>query len=46
MQKVKIFLGSSDKVNTERERFIVLLNEVRKSHKHLDLEAIEFLSHR
>ncbi|MEM7186451.1 MAG: hypothetical protein AAF466_07315 [Bacteroidota bacterium] len=42
MRKVKIFIASSAEVKAERNECILHINQVNKSHKHLDLEAVEW----
>src|SRR5688572_5199104 len=39
---VRIFIASSAEVTPERQKCILLINQLNKSHKHLDLEPIEW----
>jgi hypothetical protein len=41
-ETVKIFIASSAELKAERERCILLINQLNKSHKHLQLEPIEW----
>jgi tetratricopeptide (TPR) repeat protein len=41
-KNIKIFIASAGEVKAEREKAILLLNDLRKAHKHLDLEAVEW----
>ena len=41
-KNIKIFIASAGEVKVEREKAILLLNDLRKAHKHLDLEAVEW----
>jgi tetratricopeptide (TPR) repeat protein len=41
-KNIKIFIASAGEVKAEREKAILLLNHLRKSHRHLDLEPIEW----
>lgn len=41
-KNIKIFVASSAEVSDEREKCILILNQINKSHTHLDLEAIEW----
>jgi len=41
-QTVKIFIASSSEMKEERDKCIIILNEINKSHQHLHLEAIEW----
>ena len=39
---VKIFIASSAEVKDEREKCILILNQINKSHKHLHLKPVEW----
>ncbi len=41
-KNIKIFIASAGEVKAEREKAILLLNHLRKSNRHLDLEPIEW----
>ena len=41
-KNIKIFIASAGEVKAEREKAILLLNDLRKAHRHLDLEAVEW----
>jgi hypothetical protein len=41
-KNIKIFIASTGEVKAEREKAILLLNDLRKAHRHLDLEAVEW----
>ncbi|QEC66890.1 tetratricopeptide repeat protein [Panacibacter ginsenosidivorans] len=39
---IKIFIASSAELKEEREKCILIINKIRKNHKHLDLEPVEW----
>lgn len=39
---IKIFIASAAELKEEREKCILLINQLNKSHKHLDLEGVEW----
>jgi hypothetical protein len=40
--KLKIFIASSNELKTERDKSILIVNELNKIHQHLFLEAVEY----
>jgi len=41
-QLVKIFIASSAELKIEREKCILLINQLNKSHRHLQLYTVEW----
>jgi tetratricopeptide (TPR) repeat protein len=41
-QNIKIFIASAGEVKAERAKAVLLMTDLRKAHRHLDLEAIEW----
>lgn len=41
-KNIKIFIASSAEVKAERERCVLIINQLNKSHKHLHLEPVEW----